>query len=232
MIVPMFQPLHSTKSRKVVGGELLCRWLSDGEMLLPHQFPKSLSWAQVDIEALSFMVKSNKAISRKFKSVYINLSKEIMESDLLFSEWERKIKDLKITEKLDVSFEVLEWVTDKALHKRWPTLASLGGRIVIDDFGCINSNLSRLEQYPWSGCKFNIQKIAAGSHPDLKALNFCLNRGITTIAEKVETSLDATLCANKGIHLQQGYYYGKASPLNKTSDLDLESVDLRQAITL
>lgn len=230
MIIPMFQPLNSTRDSGVVGGELLCRWFSQGAVLLPYQFPEDVSWAHIDLEALSFIANSSRAINEKFKSVYINISKEVMESDLLFSEWEGKVKELNLTEKIDVSFEVLESVTDSALCKRWHNLSSLGGKIVMDDFGSLNSNFNRLERHPWDACKFNIHKIGAGSSCDIKALSYCLNRGITTIAERVETPLDATLCANKGIHIQQGYLYGKASPLGGANNSKL--VDLKKAIAL
>jgi EAL domain-containing protein (putative c-di-GMP-specific phosphodiesterase class I) len=98
------------------------------------------------------------------------------------------------------------------------TLSAEGVKIALDDFGTGFASLSHLKQFPVDIIKIDrsfVQDLA--NNPDDAAilqavLSLGINLGITTVAEGIETHIQAAYLRTQGCDLGQGYLFGKAVP--------------------
>ncbi|MCB5175505.1 EAL domain-containing protein [Microvirga lenta] len=105
------------------------------------------------------------------------------------------------------------------------TLSLEGVRIALDDFGTGYASLSHLKQFPVDIIKIDrsfVQDLA-DNLDDTAILQAVLNLGrglgITTVAEGVETELQATYLRAQGCDIGQGYLFGKAVPRSEIPKL-------------
>ena len=93
-------------------------------------------------------------------------------------------------------------------------LRDIGVRIAIDDYGISFSSLSRLNCLSISSFKINAQCVRdLGTSADARAISNCMiaiskAMGIEVIAQGVETEEQATLLAEQGCEVIQGFYSG------------------------
>ena len=98
------------------------------------------------------------------------------------------------------------------------TLRKRGVRIVMDDFGSGQSNLSRLHTLPFDVIKLDKQFAQQINHPIVRAIvkaTVALTQefGIGLIAEGVETTSQALSLQEAGCHLVQGYFFSHPHPI-------------------
>lgn len=135
----------------------------------------------------------------------------------------RELRDLRATyPQLTLVFEVHEAaVTDlKMMAEVRAALRELDIKLAYDDFGAGQARLLELVEVPADYLKFDISLIQGVSGPDspkyrlLATLNDLVRElGIRTLAEGVETEETAGICAEIGIDLFQGYFYGRPEPI-------------------
>jgi diguanylate cyclase (GGDEF)-like protein/PAS domain S-box-containing protein len=105
------------------------------------------------------------------------------------------------------------------------TLSAEGVKIALDDFGTGYASLSHLKQFPVDIIKIDrsfVQDLA--NSPDDTAilqavLNLGRNLGITTVAEGVETAIQAEFLRAQNCDLVQGYLFGRAAPNTRIPEL-------------
>lgn len=111
------------------------------------------------------------------------------------------------------------------VEKALRTLSLEGVKIALDDFGTGYASLSHLKQYPVDIIKIDRSFVHdLGSNPDDPAilqavLNLGQSLGITTVAEGVETAVQAAFLRNQGCDIGQGFLFGMASPSSQIPDL-------------
>ena len=98
------------------------------------------------------------------------------------------------------------------------TLRKRGVRIVMDDFGSGQSNLSRLHTLPFDVIKLDKQFAQQIDHPIVRAIvkaTVALTQefGIGLIAEGVETTSQALSLQEAGCQLVQGYFFSRPHPI-------------------
>jgi EAL domain-containing protein (putative c-di-GMP-specific phosphodiesterase class I) len=127
---------------------------------------------------------------------------------------------------LDLVFEVHEAaVTDlDRMARIRERLAALEIRLAYDDFGAGQARLLELVEVPPDVLKFDIALIQGLSGPQspkyrmLETLNAMIqDLGVKTLAEGVETSVQAEACRAIGIDYVQGFFYGHPEPLTPPS---------------
>lgn len=118
---------------------------------------------------------------------------------------------------LEVSEQLLaSRVDEETVARHLRELSALGFRIALDDFGVNGSNLGRLSLFPVDIVKLDkclIRGIADSPINQSIVQSVCLlahNLSIQVIAEGVETPIEAQMLQKLGIHLHQGYFYGRA----------------------
>jgi EAL domain-containing protein (putative c-di-GMP-specific phosphodiesterase class I) len=105
------------------------------------------------------------------------------------------------------------------------TLSAEGVKIALDDFGTGYASLSHLKQFPVDIIKIDrsfVQDLA--NNPDDAAilhavLDLGRNLGITTVAEGVETHIQAAYLRTQGCDIGQGFLFSKAVPRSEVPDL-------------
>lgn len=124
--------------------------------------------------------------------------------------------------KLRLVFEVHEAaITDlDAMAEVRRALQNLDIGLAYDDFGAGQARLLEVVEVPPDYLKFDIALVrdleasTSGRYQLLSTLNELISGlGIKTLAEGVETEETARLCREMGIHLIQGFLYGRPCPI-------------------
>jgi len=111
------------------------------------------------------------------------------------------------------------------VEKALRTLSREGVKIALDDFGTGYASLSHLKQFPVDIIKIDRSFVHdLASNPDDPAilqavLTLGRSLGITTVAEGVETAVQAIFLRNQGCDIGQGFLFGMASPSSSIPDL-------------
>ncbi|WP_279306613.1 GGDEF and EAL domain-containing protein [Microvirga solisilvae] len=130
----------------------------------------------------------------------------------------------------------------ESVEKALRTLSREGVKIALDDFGTGYASLSHLKQFPVDIIKIDrtfVHDLA--SNPDDPAilhavLNLGKSLGITTVAEGVETAIQANFLRAQGCDLGQGFLFGGANPSTQIPDLiknwDVSELNIPELDTL
>ncbi|WP_414471932.1 EAL domain-containing protein [Microvirga sp. M2] len=111
------------------------------------------------------------------------------------------------------------------IEKTLRTLSAEGVKIALDDFGTGYASLSHLKQFPVDIIKIDRSFVHdLASNPDDPAIlqavvSLGKSLGITTVAEGVETAVQAAFLRSQGCDLGQGFLFGMASPSKLIPDL-------------
>lgn len=189
-----------------------------GEQVLQKAFKQLSDWRDAGIDDMNIAVNVTK------RNLYMATLPEII--DQLCTRYEMSASNL--------SFEITE---DAISHdpaeaaKVLETLAALGLRIVIDDYGIGTSSLPRIRQLPIDALKIDgvfTEKITDDeSARDIVAaiISSASSLRIETIAEKVESRQQAELLKEMGCTAVQGYYVGSPQLADELFDKLKESSD-------
>ena len=226
-IQPWLMPVASLDDGTVRGYEALVRWVhADGSVTTPDAF--------LDVaERTGLILKIDRAILMQVldslgslpldRHVAVNVSAATLSSGT-FSE--DVIRELARTGQdpsrlhLEVTETALFDVT-QAVQDTMRALADIGVSWWVDDFGTGFSSISHLRDLPISGLKLDQTFTAGVTSHDSHASR--LSRGLAglaeglgleTIAEGVETLLQAQVLADHGWQMGQGWLYGKPQPFS------------------
>ena len=119
---------------------------------------------------------------------------------------------------LEVTETVLLDRDARSVERALLVLAAAGVRIALDDFGTGYASLSHLNRFPVDILKIDrsfIERVAedAGSGAIVNAiLDMADNLGIETVAEGIETAVQADYLRTRGCRVGQGHLFGRAQP--------------------
>jgi EAL domain-containing protein (putative c-di-GMP-specific phosphodiesterase class I) len=114
-------------------------------------------------------------------------------------------------------------------------LRDLGVHMSVDDFGTGYSSLTYLQRLPIEGIKLDQSFVAGlGSRERDEAIcdaviSLGKALGLRTVAEGVETDLQATHLRAIGCEQLQGYLFGRPAPATELADHGLTTVELGPA---
>jgi EAL domain-containing protein (putative c-di-GMP-specific phosphodiesterase class I) len=224
----VYQGQYELPSKQLVGLEALCRIPSGpwGDVL-PDQFIPVA-------EEIGFITQIERIVFKQIAldlpqllqrhphiRISINLSiRHITAPDFssFIHDWLDALSESNIA-RLD--FEITETyfqLISPTVIDSLQTLRKRGVRIVMDDFGSGQSNLSRLHALPFDVIKLDKQFAQQIDHPVVCAIvkaTVALTQefGIGLIAEGVETAEQAQSLQNVGCHLVQGYFFSHPHPI-------------------
>ena len=220
MIVPVFQPIHTTGSNNTMGAEVLARWLVNGVYYTPSAISKSalvehnsIYWENTDLEIIIALVDNHKCIEKSYGCITINISEGTLKSNYLFTSWLNQVEKFRSLCTVKLMIEITEGVSDNSLEKRWGIMKMKGIPLVMDDFGDLSSTFKRLQKYHWDGCKFNTKRLTLKNKKDIEGFEYCKEKGIPTVGEHVATARLSNEAEKMGVDLQQGFYLGKPTIL-------------------
>lgn len=225
-----YQPKVELKKYSVCGAEALCRWVHNGEFILPYQFipvfEKDGNIRELDFYMLRHVCEDMVKWKEKgydLVVVSVNLSRVHIGDEKLVE----KITDIIDSTGLPrnyIEIEVTETTTEVEYAKLKKIVSDLhdrGIRTAIDDFGVGFSSMSILHDLPWDIIKIDrgFIPVGDGSKEDrdrlvlLKSL-IMLSRslGVECIAEGTETIDQIILLKENDCFMAQGFYFDKPLP--------------------
>ena len=228
-VVPWFQPKVSLLEERIVGSEVLARIAHPRRgILMPELFMSVLAAEGMQQRltdrmlagALAFLAKVP-AEAELCVSVNLTLPEVSLPRDA-----ERLAAT--VSQAGAAPRSVIFEVTETALATDWglavenlSRLRMKGFNLSIDDFGTGYSSLQQLLKLPFSELKLD-QSFIRGLTPSSAAyplvestLGMAEKLGLTTVAEGVETSGEASILRGMGCDLGQGHAYGKPMPLEQ-----------------
>jgi diguanylate cyclase (GGDEF)-like protein len=225
-----FQPQVRSSDGAVIGAEALLRWQHPERGILPPgAFIDALCESAVVIETGRWILTSacKTAASWRAKGlgsirIGVNLFPAQFRNGSLLQDVEHALSasglppealELEITENIALGREEGTLAPLKALRSK-------GIGIAFDDFGTGYASLSYLTRYPLTRIKIDrsfIQKIGTQSANEDTAIVrsiivMGLNLGLETIAEGVETTVQAEFLKAQGCHELQGFLFSKPVP--------------------
>ncbi|HSI84676.1 MAG: putative bifunctional diguanylate cyclase/phosphodiesterase, partial [Candidatus Methylacidiphilales bacterium] len=216
-----YQPIVTAKSGKTVFYEALIRWpVEGGGWVSPGTFLPVAERVGIIEKIDEYVMECAAEALREYSQLQlcINLSgKSLQRSDLI-----TVIESVLSPYAHRVIFEITETAIVSQLGQARQLMLALqshGYRFALDDFGMGYCSLAYLRDLP-----ANILKIDGSFIKELatQAFNRALLRSLTeiarllgqqTVAEHVETAEQHALINELGIDYAQGYFFGKAQPL-------------------
>ena len=229
-IVNYYQPIINSKTKKIYGFEALCRWVkSPTEIIGPVKF---LGVAEetgliipIGIAIIDSALNDLKKIHAIDSNIVMTLNFSPLQmldqntSDYLISEVRTRGIDAT---KICIELTEESYIDDeKELIMKLNKLRQNSFRAALDDFGTGYSSLKYLTNLPMDVVKFDktlIDQIFSSqkSYKLLEASKLMAEVcGLETVAEGIESFEQSQCVTSIGITYQQGYFFGKPTPIEE-----------------
>lgn len=229
-----YQPKTQLRNYQLYGAEALCRWVHDGEMIMPYKFIPLLEnnhdICQLDFYMLEHVCRDIRRWLDEGKEVVkvsVNFSRcHLGDEDLLDSvltvinryNIPHEYIELELTETTtEVDFDVLKGIVT--------SLRAEGISVSVDDFGVGYSSLNLIRDIPWTVLKIDkcFLPDEYDSDEDKQKKKIMLKSvimlsqalGLECITEGVETLEQIMLLKKSNCFLAQGYYFDKPLPVEE-----------------
>lgn len=220
----LYQPIFDCRDGRVVGMEALARWSPDGTTWqTPGEF-LAIAEATGRTGELTRLVLARTLAECRPWETGLEVSINLAERDLAREGLAQTIAAI-VTEAGASPASVMLEVTERALQldprraaAQLIALREQGFRIALDDFGAGWSSLSQLRDLPLDRIKLDRALVGAlSSDPGARAVTGMIvalawQLGIGCSIEGVESEAQANAARALGIHLMQGYYFGRPEP--------------------
>lgn len=222
----VYQPIINTHRGKIVGIEVLLRWLLPSKGQIPpltflpivekSSLFKQLGFWIID-EAFKQLKKWQESFDLAENYISINLSAIQLETDIINQHIFNTAGNLKVNPK-NVGFELTESSIMTNLDRSKKIIQSLhhhGFKLVIDDFGTGFSSFSRLKELDVSILKIDksfvddIGKNEMGERIIKSIIALAETLGLSIIAEGVEKKEQVEFLSKNRCPIVQGFYYSK-----------------------
>ena len=216
----VIQPKIELHSKKIIGGEVLVRWvMNDGSVLYPNEFIPLFEENHFIVKLDQYVLKQACKFIRDTDFSLPILSINVSATTILNQDFISK--GLAIMEQYGVTpqqieIELTESVLDtdfEQICKTISTVKKLGFTISIDDFGKGASSLARLKEIEIDVLKIDKVFIEDNSESERgklvlsKIISMANDLGIITLAEGIETKQQHELLIELGCTHGQGYYF-------------------------
>ncbi len=228
-----YQPQIDLRTGKMVGLEGLMRWSNNGRQVEPSVFVPMLEDTGLMIRAGQWVFRAGCRQRLEWASmlapdctVALNLSprqfadhKMIESMTAILAEHQLPPSQLE----LELTESMLMSDTDYA-SKILGQLKNMGIRLAIDDFGTGYSSLTYLKQFPLDALKIDRQFVHNLNTSDKDAaiatsiIQLAHNLGMKVIAEGIEQVAQATMLANLGCDIGQGFFFSRPIPAEQVAN--------------
>ena len=229
-IVPYFQPIVDLESGRVLGYEVLARWLHpDRGLLTPAHFLPLAEETGLLVDLGTEMLRNSLAQLASWRAAghdfaNCSLSVNIGNRQLLDPAFCKLVGELLGESGIDADSLWLE-ITEtslladvKAATATLRELRSLGLHLTVDDFGTGYSSLTSLKRFPVEAIKVD-RKFVGGlgiENEDTTIVEAVVKLGqalgLAVIAEGIETPLQLSRLRDLGCDKGQGYLFGRPRP--------------------
>jgi diguanylate cyclase (GGDEF)-like protein len=220
----LYQPIHDCRTGQVLGFEAFARWSPDGrEWQSPGTF-MAMAEATGRTGELTLMVLARALAECRPWETGLDVSINLAPRDVVREGVVDAVMEIVEAAGASPSSIILE-VTERALQlnskraaAQLHALRARGFRIALDDFGAGWSSLNQLRDLPLDLIKLDrTLAMALASDPGARAVTGMIvalswQLGIACSIEGVETAEQAESARGLGIHLMQGYHFGRPEP--------------------
>lgn len=232
-----YQPIYSTKEKRIVSAEALVRILKyDGTIIPPFDFIEIAEQnnlinqvgLRVFEETCKFW-KLNDLENKGLKYIEVNLSTIQCENKNLCKTYLEVLETYRVAPKF-INLEITETATieeKNILLQNMKEMISNGINFSLDDFGTGQANLNYICEMPVKIVKFDKTMIdeyfknTKTKYVMNAAINMIKGLGLEIVAEGIETQEQFDALTEIGIDYLQGYYFSK--PLTNIDFLDFIS---------
>jgi diguanylate cyclase (GGDEF)-like protein/PAS domain S-box-containing protein len=233
-VVPYFQPIVDLDGGRVVGFEVLARWLHpERGLLLPGQFLPMAEDAGLMVDLGGRVLRDSLAQLAHWRAVGLrfadcSLAVNVATQQLVDGDFLRLVREALGETGIDADSLWLE-ITETALMADTEAAAvslrqlrSLGLHLSVDDFGTGYSSLTYLKQFPVEAIKVDRSFVSGlGLESDDTSIVEAVVRlghslGLSVVAEGVETPLQLNRLRELGCDRAQGYLFGRPRPADIT----------------
>lgn len=225
-----FQPQIDLQTNKVIGCEGLLRWQTEnGNMISPNIFIPIAEHSGLIIEIGDWVIEQACREIKQLENlgvtqvkISVNVSIAQFRDPTFTQKLVHTIESFNVNPEL-IEFEITESIlmdNPKAVIQVLNELKAYGIQIALDDFGTGFSSLSYLNKLPLSRMKIDRAFIQDMDSENGKVIvQTILSLGqklkLATIAEGVETQVQAQYLTKLGCDIIQGYLYSKPLPQNE-----------------
>lgn len=220
------EPVYDSSLGRIIGFETLLRWQSGSRNLPPLSFLDAYYHVTNRLSSgrsrLDLFVETSKKFGLGGEDrpwLSYNLWPADFDAGLIdwLSSLEPSFRAMMV---LEVSEQLLASRCDEqGVASILRAASALGCRIALDDFGVDGSNLVRLQDFPVDIVKIDKALVTGLAENSVNVLiieslaTLAAKLGVSVIAEGVESQSDAELLARAGVVWHQGFWYGKAMPV-------------------
>lgn len=233
--VLFLQPQYSHSEGKLVGAEVLSRWIrKDGTFVMPGDFISVFEKNGFIKEFDKYIWESTFKLIKKWEDegdnivpVSVNISRYSMADERITDTIYGLYKKYPI-DKSHLHFEITESAyieEQKIISDRITKLRKQGFVVAMDDFGSGYSSLNSLKDIPIDILKLDMGFVRGDRYSErgmciIKYMIEMANAlGLETIAEGVETKEMADAILEAGCDTMQGYLYAKPMPVEEYEKL-------------
>ena len=222
-----YQPQVKLSTGMPVGAEALARWQMDGGDIPPDRFiPIAEDAGLVGMIGEIMLSRSARTVNVMRRSgipisfIAVNVSPLQINDRNFLRNALRTVRDEGL-DPGDIELEITESLAGEggAEFGRWlQDIADAGFKLAIDDFGTGSSTLARIREIPAGKIKLDrafVQPLhvdASGRKLCRMTLDLAHSFGMTSLAEGVETRLQAHFLDLYGCALGQGFFWGRPMP--------------------
>ncbi|MEO6570061.1 MAG: EAL domain-containing protein [Ilumatobacteraceae bacterium] len=229
-IVPYFQPIVDLESGRVVGYEVLARWLHpDRGLLPPHEFLPLAEETGLLVDLGARMLRDSLAQLARWRTAGhpfagCSLSVNVGSRQLVDPHFYDVVSEALAQTGVDADSLWLE-ITETALLADVKTatialreLRSLGLHLSVDDFGTGYSSLTYLKRFPVEAIKIDRSFVSGlGLEQEDTTIVEAVVRlgqslGLSVVAEGIESPLQLGRLRELGCDRGQGYLFGRPRP--------------------
>ena len=223
-----YQPIVNLETRDVVGVEALIRWAHPGMgMVSPLDFIPVAEETGLIVEIGEWVVSEAlrqlnrwRLEGREDLWVSVNVSARQLRDARLVDHVESELRRYgvpphKLVVEITETAMMADERTSAALLNR---LREMGVPLAVDDFGTGYSSLGHLRRFPVSKVKID-RAFVSGVDTDnddaeivRAVVAMSLAMGLEVVAEGIETEGQRALLLQTGVHLGQGWLFGRAEP--------------------
>ncbi|WP_295532613.1 EAL domain-containing protein [uncultured Pseudacidovorax sp.] len=236
-----YQPQVTTEGR-VVGAEVLIRWLHPQRGLIPPAAFIDVAEetgliSPIGLWALEQACKQLDDWSTHPRRRHLTLAVNVSARQFRKEDFADKVREVLIRTGADPSKLKLE-LTESLLHdevaetiRKMKSLAAIGIRFSMDDFGTGYSSLSYMAQLPLHQIKIDKFFVSGiGANPKIELIvqtliGMAANLDLEVVAEGVETRAQLDFLTRNGCRVCQGFLFGRPQPVEVLeTQLDAELI--------
>lgn len=232
-----YQPLVELATGRISGYEALLRWQHPTRGLLPPMSFIPLAEETTLIDGIGWWALETAVVQlREWRiegrdvAVAVNLSARQLGTEAIVVDVASLLRSTGIPPSC-LTIELTESaVVGSEAILRLEALRALGIRIAADDFGTGVASYASLQQLPFTSVKIDkslIDGLAMAGRAATQVrsiIEMAHKSDLTVVAEGIEQQDQATILAELGCDLGQGFLFGRPTPPEETTDADLRQL--------